>query len=287
MVRRSELFGGPAEVRPAESLADLAALANSAAEKGVESLRAAGEALLKARALCKHGDWMGWLRKNIKYSPQHARRLMRLAEQKPPRFDTGSHLDALADPVPWEDEPEEEPPPESSNGTSGSIWSGNNSAPRPVRSQTSGPTSPPPPPPPPARPWAQPASDAPGPRAGVWTTEWVDGKPEKVLTEEMKRVQAEWGVVPTDEDIRAAIDACRNGVPPRVRKAMLVARALKQADDLNFSLISLGEVCAHAPGLSDTKPVVDRLFEMLKEFEPTNLDKLKRVVAEWAGKEGN
>jgi phage N-6-adenine-methyltransferase len=80
-------FAKLAEVREAESLAELAVRINSAHEagehscqKGIEYFRAAGEALLKAKSKCGHGRWLGWLETNIKCTERQARRYMALAQ---------------------------------------------------------------------------------------------------------------------------------------------------------------------------------------------------------------
>lgn len=43
---------------------------------------ACGEILINAKALCKHGQWMDWLKQNAQVSDKTAQRYMRLAEKK-------------------------------------------------------------------------------------------------------------------------------------------------------------------------------------------------------------
>jgi hypothetical protein len=81
------LLSPPAVVRSAEDLAALAAEINAehkageqATRKGLEHFRAAGAALLKAKAACGHGNWLPWLQKNVKFSQQTASVYMRLAK---------------------------------------------------------------------------------------------------------------------------------------------------------------------------------------------------------------
>jgi hypothetical protein len=73
----------------AEDLDALAARANAAHEageaasrKGLEHFRAAGEALLKAKAQCGHGNWLAWLEKNVRFSERRAQQYMRLAKSE-------------------------------------------------------------------------------------------------------------------------------------------------------------------------------------------------------------
>jgi hypothetical protein len=80
----------PAEVRPAEDLAALAALAaeinaehqngESATRKGLEHFRRAGEKLIAAKKQCGHGKWLKWLAKNVRVKERRARQYMALAE---------------------------------------------------------------------------------------------------------------------------------------------------------------------------------------------------------------
>src|SRR5262249_29472399 len=82
-----ELFPLPAIVREAEDLESLAAIANAAHEEGEQlsreglaRFRAAGEALIKAKKQCGHGEWLGWREKNIRFSERQTQRYMRLAK---------------------------------------------------------------------------------------------------------------------------------------------------------------------------------------------------------------
>src|SRR4051794_37177312 len=84
----------PAIVRPATDLAALAAEINSqhaageeASRKGLSHYRAAGKALLKAKAACSHGKWLTWLKQNVRFGQRQAYRYMELA-----KFDSESNL---------------------------------------------------------------------------------------------------------------------------------------------------------------------------------------------------
>jgi protein gp37 len=78
----------PAIVRPAEDeLAALAQEINAEHEAGRKDMRqallhyhTAGERLIRARAKCKHGEWLPWLKKNVKFSQPHASRYMQFAK---------------------------------------------------------------------------------------------------------------------------------------------------------------------------------------------------------------
>jgi protein gp37 len=81
-----ELFTPPAEVRPALDLAALAARINAEHEageraigQGLQHYRRAGDALLKAKAQCGHGEWLPWLKKHARFPQQRASEYMRLA----------------------------------------------------------------------------------------------------------------------------------------------------------------------------------------------------------------
>ncbi len=95
-----------AEIRPADSLADLATTANAEAARGAESLCIAGDALLKAKKMVPHGEWKNWLLKNWRYSYRHAVRLMRAAEVVG-RSNPDNVLTAIA--LPDTSEPETQP----------------------------------------------------------------------------------------------------------------------------------------------------------------------------------
>jgi hypothetical protein len=82
------IFTPPAEVRPAADLAALAAEINAehrageaAARKGMDHFRKAGAALLRAKASCRHGEWLPWLAKSCPYlNERKAQRYMALAK---------------------------------------------------------------------------------------------------------------------------------------------------------------------------------------------------------------
>ena len=74
-------------VRPADELAEYAHRINAAHEegeqdtrRGLEHFRQAGEMLMKVRSRCPHGEWLKWLKANVKFSQQRASEYMRLAE---------------------------------------------------------------------------------------------------------------------------------------------------------------------------------------------------------------
>jgi hypothetical protein len=74
-------------VREAESLEHLAQQINASHEAGLTATRQglarfrdAGEALLKAKARCKHGEWLPWLEKNVRFSRKTVAAYMRIAE---------------------------------------------------------------------------------------------------------------------------------------------------------------------------------------------------------------
>jgi hypothetical protein len=87
MVRQPEI-PTPPEVRPAEDLAALSARINAAYEagertsrQGLDSARAVGEALLRAKARCGHGKWLRWVRENLPFSADTAANYMRVARE--------------------------------------------------------------------------------------------------------------------------------------------------------------------------------------------------------------
>lgn len=99
----------PSIVQPAD--ADLAAAINtehravaSALNKGVAHARAAGELLLKAKAQCKHGEWLPWLTKHCPdIGIRQCQKYLRLAKRLPANATSDSHssideaLEALSD----------------------------------------------------------------------------------------------------------------------------------------------------------------------------------------------
>jgi hypothetical protein len=77
----------PAIVRSAVDLKALAAEINAATKagddckrKGAEHYRHSGKQLLLAKAEVGHGNWTAWMKDNIKFSAEQARRYMRLAK---------------------------------------------------------------------------------------------------------------------------------------------------------------------------------------------------------------
>ena len=85
------------------SLDALAARANEAhqsamrsAREVAEHARAAGEALLAAKARVQHGEWGPWLRKNVKFSERTARVYMEVARRWPEIQRNGSTAAVLS-----------------------------------------------------------------------------------------------------------------------------------------------------------------------------------------------
>jgi Protein of unknown function (DUF3102) len=77
----------PAIVREADSLAQLASEINAlhaageeTSRKGLAHFRDAGKKLLAAKEKCGHGNWLAWLKTNVKVSERHAQNYMRLAK---------------------------------------------------------------------------------------------------------------------------------------------------------------------------------------------------------------
>ncbi len=77
----------PAIVRPADELAELASKINQAHEAGtqhsrrsLEHFRAAGEWLAKAKNALPHGEWLRWLKTNVKFSERRVQRYLALAK---------------------------------------------------------------------------------------------------------------------------------------------------------------------------------------------------------------
>jgi Protein of unknown function (DUF3102) len=99
-MERDVIVDPPAVVRPAEDLGELAPLANAgfdagedAARQGVKHYIAAGEALVKAKALCGHGKWLTWAEKNLRFGLRQAQRLMQLYHERDQlKYDMTSYL---------------------------------------------------------------------------------------------------------------------------------------------------------------------------------------------------
>jgi hypothetical protein len=79
-----------AMVRPADELATLAKEVNAehaawiaAAKTCLEKANRIGQLLIKAKASCKHGQWTGWVKANLKFSDHQARKYMRIAREWP------------------------------------------------------------------------------------------------------------------------------------------------------------------------------------------------------------
>jgi hypothetical protein len=96
-------FNPPAIVRQVGDLKALAAEINrdhaageESTRRGLEHFRAVGEALLKAKKLVGHGQWLAWLKTNVHFSSRQAQRYMNMAEEWG-KCDMMSHL--------WKDPP--------------------------------------------------------------------------------------------------------------------------------------------------------------------------------------
>jgi hypothetical protein len=81
-------FNPPAIVKPANVFAELAVEINAehrhvetALRAGLEHARRAGELLLKAKQQCRHGEWLPWLKTNVKFSGRTARAFMSIASR--------------------------------------------------------------------------------------------------------------------------------------------------------------------------------------------------------------
>jgi DUF3102 family protein len=78
------------DIAASNSLADLGARINEAhtraithAVKSVEHAIACGEMLIEAKAKVPHGQWLPWLRKNIKFGERSAQGYMRIVRRLP------------------------------------------------------------------------------------------------------------------------------------------------------------------------------------------------------------
>ncbi len=103
------------------SLADTIRIQHHEAEKSqrdaLERYRTVGNALLAAKALCKHGEWLPWLKANVSFTEQHARRYMRLAKSNTV-FDLGEQWATITGRgEPDQDEQEPEPAVETKSAT--------------------------------------------------------------------------------------------------------------------------------------------------------------------------
>jgi hypothetical protein len=112
---------GATSADPSE-LSELAARANEEAARGdaatkhaLKHYRAAGDALLEAKAACGHGKWLKWLRANVRFSQSMASRYMRVAArwaELEPSSNLAGALRVLSeaddDAPEWPDAPEDE-----------------------------------------------------------------------------------------------------------------------------------------------------------------------------------
>jgi hypothetical protein len=91
-----------AEVRQAEDLAQLAAQINReresgdrAAKKSLEHYMKCGEMLLRAKKACGHGNFLDWMKANVKFSQQRCSEYMRLYTYRDKVPVTGTLTSAL------------------------------------------------------------------------------------------------------------------------------------------------------------------------------------------------
>lgn len=91
----------PGIVRSVEALAELAGRINAehhhvetALRAGLEHAKRAGDLLIDAKKQCKHGQWLPWLKANVRFTDRTARRYMELAS----RWDElGAKTDTVSD----------------------------------------------------------------------------------------------------------------------------------------------------------------------------------------------
>jgi hypothetical protein len=77
-------------VRATNALSELAERINAEHRQAETALRAglqhaknAGDLLIEAKKQCKHGEWLPWLKKNVRFSDRTAQAYMRVAERWP------------------------------------------------------------------------------------------------------------------------------------------------------------------------------------------------------------
>jgi hypothetical protein len=104
MMNPKDLFTPPAAVAPAQTLGELAAVANAgfhageeATRKGLDHYIQAGEALTRAKKLCGHGKWLDWVGKNLRFGDRQARKLMRLYRERDRLANRNSDSDLTID----------------------------------------------------------------------------------------------------------------------------------------------------------------------------------------------
>jgi len=75
------------EVRPAVNLANLATAINAEhvagdamIQKGILHYRQAGKYLIEAKEACGHGNWLSWVKKNVRFEYRQVARYMKLAK---------------------------------------------------------------------------------------------------------------------------------------------------------------------------------------------------------------
>jgi hypothetical protein len=91
----------PGIVKSIDGLAELAARINAEHQQAEAALRAglahartAGELLLQAKEQCRHGEWLPWLKANVRFSERTAQAYMRVAKRW---FELESKAQGLAD----------------------------------------------------------------------------------------------------------------------------------------------------------------------------------------------
>jgi hypothetical protein len=83
-----ELFDPPGIVRSIDALAELAGRINAehqaaetALRAGLQHAKTAGDLLIEAKKHCRHGEWLPWLKANVRFSERTARRYVTIASQ--------------------------------------------------------------------------------------------------------------------------------------------------------------------------------------------------------------
>jgi hypothetical protein len=83
-----ELFDPPAIVRTVDALAEIAAQINAGHQQVQNAIRASlerardvGQLLIKAKGQCQHGQWLPWLKANVKFSERTAQNYVNVAKR--------------------------------------------------------------------------------------------------------------------------------------------------------------------------------------------------------------
>jgi hypothetical protein len=84
----NELFDPPAIIKSIDALSELASCINAEHQQAEQHLQAglqhaknAGDLLIEAKKRCKHGEWLPWLKANVKPSPRTVQAYMRVAKR--------------------------------------------------------------------------------------------------------------------------------------------------------------------------------------------------------------